>query len=115
MAVALAGCTTDSGGDRRSATRRSGESKAAAVIKPSWTTKIPAVGQPVMAGQVAVVIAKARKDELDIVGLSASTGKEIWRHPYSPGDVATGYGLHPSWSSHPKGRSTSSSSARPLG
>ena len=61
MAVALAGCTTDSGGDRPASDKERGESKTAAVIKPSWTTKIPAVGQPVMAGHVAVVIAKARK------------------------------------------------------
>jgi hypothetical protein len=73
MAVALAGCTTEPGGDHPASDTKRGDAKTAAVVRPSWTTRIPAVGQPVMAGNVAVVIARASKDELDIVGLAGST------------------------------------------
>ena len=54
-------------------------------VEPVWELPGVAVGQPTVVDGVVVVVMAARDDELDIIGIDAKYGDELWRFPYSPG------------------------------
>lgn len=60
-----------------------------------WRTELEPIGQPVVSGSTALVIVRARGDELDMLGVSVRDGRVRWRHPYSPGATSSGYLLEP--------------------
>ncbi len=74
------------------------------VDAPVWTLDIGAIGQPVITADTAVVISRARDDELDIVGVDVANGEERWRYPYSPGYIPAGYELAPVVATGGRGR-----------
>lgn len=65
-------------------------------VTPAWRFDTSPIAQPVVVDDVAVMIVLERAHELDIVGVDTASGEELWRHPYSPGYVPTGYGIGPS-------------------
>ena len=72
-----------------------GEPDGSDVVRPSWTTKLDVIGQPVVAGPVAVVIARTERRGVEMVALDADTGKVRWRLPHSPGILSTYYSFEP--------------------
>jgi hypothetical protein len=52
-------------------------------MRPAWTTELDAVGQPVVVGDVGLVIARRKGGALEMVALSTSTGRVKWRKPYA--------------------------------
>jgi hypothetical protein len=62
-------------------------------VRPDWTRPLPLLTQPVVAGSTAVVLVRARGDEIDVVGVGVGDGEVRWRHPFSPARVAEGYEL----------------------
>ncbi|GAA1863404.1 hypothetical protein [Myceligenerans crystallogenes] len=63
-------------------------------VEPVWRLEGKPVGQPVAVDGVVVAIVVARQDEMDVVGIDAKYGDELWRFPYSPGRFGTGE-VHP--------------------
>lgn len=59
-----------------------------------WSIDLDVVGQPVAAGDVAVVYT-SEGEGLDLVGIDATTGEELWRHGASPGSVPPGISIEP--------------------
>lgn len=54
-------------------------------IDPVWELEGRMIGQPTVIDGVVVAAVSAREDELDVVGIDAKHGDELWRFPYSPG------------------------------
>ena len=89
--VLLASCTSPDSPEREMPTQ-SADSPAApnpSVIdalptkaEAMWSVRLRAFGNPVPVGETLVVVAEARQDELDIVGLDRATGKVRWRWPF---------------------------------
>lgn len=59
-----------------------------------WSLDAPVIGQPVAAGDVALVYV-AQAQELALVGVDAATGEQLWSQPASPGAVITGIAVAP--------------------
>lgn len=93
LLLTLAGCT----GARTPDAPEPGAptSSESELVSPAWSTRLEVIGQPVVTGRTAVVLARARRDELDIVGVDVRTGRISWRRAYSPGGIPTGYDLEP--------------------
>lgn len=85
LALVLTGCQAEAEPRKqRSAVQEQEEpTPDPSPMKPAWTKNMPVVGQPEMVGGVAVVLT-ARGDNWKIHGIDPATGKQLWRHPYSP-------------------------------
>ncbi|WP_156388806.1 hypothetical protein [Nocardioides sp. Root151] len=64
-------------------------------VERAWTTRLRAIGQPVVVGRTAVVLTRAPRHRLAIVGLDTDNGRRLWRHPFQPSNIATGYYTRP--------------------
>lgn len=93
LLLVLTGCTgggSDGGGEKPTALKRD-----TTAIKPAWTVDVDPIGQPVIAGKIAVLISKASGKRLEIVGIDTTTGKIAWRYPVGPNNVPNGIPLIP--------------------
>ena len=104
LLVLLTACTDDA--DKKPATPAKPDTlkRDATVVKPAWTADLDAIGQPVVAGDVAVVIAKESGKRLKIVGVNTKTGNQIWSHPTGPNKVVAGYQILPNVTKTASGR-----------
>lgn len=59
-----------------------------------WSLDLPIIGDPVAAGNVAVVYSTAGGD-LFLNGVDAATGRTLWTRPAHPGEVVTGIAITP--------------------
>lgn len=66
-----------------------------ALVRPAWTTKLDVIGQPEIAGPVAVVIARTGRQQTELVALNLDDGHERWRRPISPGSLSSYYAFEP--------------------
>ena len=87
LLVSLSGCSPE--------TASSPAEPPTPVAKVLWTRALRPIGQPALAGGVAVTLVKAGKRSLDVVGVDVGTGKLLWRHPAYPGDAPTGMSIRP--------------------
>lgn len=113
VAAASAGCSW-SGGDAESTTAPV-SSDSSATVRPAdpsqltkapkvWTRNIQAVGQPVVAGRTALVLATTPDDRLKLIGLDVKTGRTLFESSHHPGGLPTGVALSPRFTQLDDGR-----------
>lgn len=88
LAATTASCSSED--DERSAVDRD-----QAPIEAAWTTKLDVLGQPASKDGVSLVLAHGKGKSIDAVAVDSKTGKQLWKQPWSPGAVVTGYQLIP--------------------
>ncbi|MET0820191.1 MAG: PQQ-binding-like beta-propeller repeat protein [Aeromicrobium sp.] len=111
MLLALTACTGgDGGSDSKAAEKKpstsatpQGPQRDTRPATVAWTTDLDVIGQPLVTGTTAVVIARASGKRLEIVGVDTTTGLKRWSHPYSPGGGAPGILVEPVVSSTASG------------
>lgn len=91
LSLTLAGCTDEESPAPPADPLQRDDTTAEA----AWTADLDVIGQPSVRDGVAVVLARAREDELDVVAVDAATGEQLWDRPWSPGGVPTGFGMSP--------------------
>ena len=101
LAVVAAGCSGTTGsGDSADPPRESDAEDSTtstserAEAGAGWDIDLPVIGQPVAAGEVAVVYSQ-EGGRLALVGVDPETGEERWTEEAGPGYVVTGIPIYP--------------------
>jgi outer membrane protein assembly factor BamB len=58
--------------------------------EPMWSTRLDALVEPMVAGDVVVAAVRARGDEADVVALDREDGAVLWRRPLMVVDASVG-------------------------